>query len=128
VTNLHSIITTASSTTPIYPALSPWSVPPPGPCRVHEFRAAACRRISGHAIRISDFYERFAQWVGEVEATHWGHRRIESLMLPEFPKGRRLPDSQWAFGNLAWVWEPVEPRPPLVLIGDLLRPEGWERR
>lgn len=62
-----------------------------------------CHHRTGHAIKYSEFYDRFAQWLDSAERVHWKQIRVGRELPPKHPKGRMLKHGgQFYVGNISW--------------------------
>jgi hypothetical protein len=87
------------------------------------FLAEHLHKVDGQTVKVSEFYERFYQWLGPEFSHEWPKKKIQAEMPQEHPKGRRRSDAQWCFANLSWQpRKDGDPRfPRLVLRGEMLK-------
>lgn len=90
------------------------------PTPLHHFLAVECRHIPGSTVRTTTFQERFDRWLDPALRPLWKKGLVDSLMPSQFPKGRRVTDNHWCFGNLAF--SDSVPSAELALDGETLRP------
>lgn len=80
--------------------------------------------VDGSMITIADFYDQFRDWLDPSQMQEWSKIKVGRNMPGHFPKGRRITDAHWCYGNISWT-----PRPPgdsileaLVVRDDKLMP------
>jgi len=81
--------------------------------------------VPGKMITIAEFHTRFIESLDPNEISHWTKQRISTNMDSRFPKGRRVTDGHWAYGNMSWEpkKEGEQSMPRLVAANDKLRSE-----
>jgi hypothetical protein len=85
---------------------------------LENFTEQYCIEAPGYAIKFSDFYDRFREWVDRTEAADWSKIMVGKNLPPQYLKGRSNKDAQYYIGNVAWIEEQenLEERKPFVLI------------
>lgn len=58
--------------------------------------------IDGVMLEISDFYDRFRDWLDPSQIQEWSKIKVGRSLPSHFPKGRRLTDAHWCYGNMSW--------------------------
>jgi hypothetical protein len=58
--------------------------------------------VPGYTIKFSDFYDRFVNWLGPLEAANWTKIRVGREIPTTYPKGRQRKDAQFYIGNAQW--------------------------
>ncbi len=76
------------------------------------------RSVDGCAVTISDFFDRFVNWLEPVEATRWSKRRVTSES--GFIRGRLTQNANWHYGNITFDQDAV-PSQPYIVDGVFLR-------
>jgi hypothetical protein len=78
--------------------------------------------ITGKSIKISDFFDRFQNWLDPSAIHDWTKIRVGREMPIKFPKGRQRKDGQFYYGNMDW--SPRQPGeailPKFVVVDDHL--------
>jgi hypothetical protein len=83
--------------------------------------------VEGKMIKISEFCNRFHEWLDVSDIPKWSKIRIGREMPPQFPKGRNMQDgAQYYYGNISWTDKnPKEPvLPKLIAVNDRLVPKA----
>lgn len=83
-----------------------------------------CIPTPGQMIKVSEFYNKFYNWLDPNEQGKWSKIKMNRSLPPQFPKGRRRKDGQHYIGNIWWAGEPpIDPTTNrLVLNGKYLEP------
>jgi len=87
---------------------------------VQEFLIQHCTQISGALIKISEFYDRFINWLPPEEVNNWTQNRVGKKMPPQYPKGRIRKTGHFHYGNICWLDNLVEPTKTLHRCGEYL--------
>jgi len=66
------------------------------------FLEEKCKRDNGAWIKLSEFYDEFAQWLDPNEVHRWSKIRVGKELPPTYPKGRNPKDAQFYIGNIIW--------------------------
>lgn len=78
--------------------------------------------VHGRMIRISEFFDRFQNWLDPSAIHDWSKIRVGREMPVKFPKGRNRKDGQFNYGNMSWT--PRDPSesilPKYVVVDDTL--------
>ncbi len=61
-----------------------------------------CYNILGQAILVSEFWERFKEWLDPNEVHQWSKIKIGRMMPSKYPKGRLSNNPNVHFGNIAF--------------------------
>ncbi|MCK9460588.1 MAG: DUF5906 domain-containing protein [Proteobacteria bacterium] len=61
-----------------------------------------CQLINGKKLKISDFYDKFMEWLDPSEVHNWSKIRLGREMPLSVIKGRDHSNGQWHYGNITW--------------------------
>ena len=61
-----------------------------------------CIPTPGQMIKVSDFYNKFFNWLDPDEQASWSKIKMNRSLPPEFPKARRRKDGHHYIGNVWW--------------------------
>lgn len=70
------------------------------------FLEEMCASAPGQMIKVSDFYNRFFNWLDPGDQENWSKIKMNRALPPEYPKGRRRKDGHHYIGNIWWQNEP----------------------
>ena len=90
-----------------------------------EFIEERCHYVPGAMIKYGDFFVEFRKWLGPEQVDNWGKKRMGKELPKKFPKARNPKDAQWYIGNISFDKD-AKPGKKLVVVSDMLRPEGYE--
>jgi hypothetical protein len=77
-----------------------------------------CASAPGQMIKVSDFYNKFFNWLEPGEQDKWTKIKMNRSLPPEYPKGRRRKDGQHYIGNLWWRGQTMDTEDTKRLISD----------
>jgi hypothetical protein len=66
-----------------------------------QFIDENCHIVPGSKVLFAEFYERFIEWLGQGEATHWSKHQISKNLIPPVVKGRDTSDKHF-IGNISF--------------------------
>lgn len=93
---------------------------------LESFIEEQCHLIDGSLILLSEFYNRFKEWLDPERRSFWTRTKMSRHMPEEIVKGRLASDgNQFYFGNVSWIpRQPTDPIKPawVVLDGEKLVP------
>lgn len=73
--------------------------------------------VTGKVIKVSEWYERFQEYLDPSEIHEWSKIAVGRAMPSRFPKGRRRGDGQHYFGNISWdAYRPGETILPKLVL------------
>jgi len=75
-----------------------------------------CEVAPGQMLKVSDFYNKFFNWLEPGEQDKWTKIKMNRALPPEFPKARRRIDGQHYIGNIWWAGQPVDNKEAKRLI------------
>ena len=86
------------------------------------FLEECCYYAPGHAVKISDFYDRFVAWLEPLERLQWSTKNKVSAGMPDkYPKGRLSSNPSWHYGNISFDLPTNLSEKPFILVGEFLR-------
>jgi hypothetical protein len=97
---------------------------------LEQFLEESTYPVQGECIKVSDLHDRFQEWLDPDRVSVWSKIKMNRELQRignQYVKGRSSSDKgQWYIGNISWT--PRDPgasiKPPLVLKGEMLVPEG----
>jgi len=66
------------------------------------FISEKCKLTPGKKIKISDFWDKYVEWLDPSEIHNWSKIRLGREMPLSVCKGRDHSTGQWHFGNISW--------------------------
>jgi hypothetical protein len=83
-----------------------------------------CASTPGQMIKVSDFYNKFFNWLDPSEQDDWSKIKMNRALPPQYPKGRRRKDGQHYIGNIWWKGQTQDSNESrrLILNGKYLEP------
>lgn len=83
---------------------------------LEQFIEEMCEVSPGQMLKVSDFYNKFFNWLEPSEQDKWTKIKMNRALPPEFPKARRRKDGQHYIGNIWWSGQPVDDKNAKRLI------------
>jgi len=87
---------------------------------LEQFITEKCFISHGQAIKLSEFWEAFANSIDSSELGEWSKAKMGRSLPRPLIKGRRKSDAQWAIGNVSFDRPTVESDEEFELIGNML--------
>jgi len=77
---------------------------------LQQFIDEKCFYSPGQTIAISEFFDKFSNWLDPAERNHWFKKKVSTHMPDKYVKGRHKSNGQanWHWGNISFV-EPEVP-------------------
>ena len=90
---------------------------------LESFIDEKCIYTPGYTIKLSEFFDKFLDWVEPNEVHRWTKIRVGREIPPIYPKARIHETGQHHFGNITWSGAgnaELEKRKKLIVKGDYL--------
>jgi len=83
-----------------------------------------CQRVDGAWLKVSEFYNRFCEWLDPNDVHRWTKIKVGKEMPPTYPKGRNRSDAQFYIGNITWKDEEFKKKfeSKIILVDGFLDP------
>jgi hypothetical protein len=85
------------------------------------FIEEVCYYAPGQSVRVSEFWDRFNEWLDPSSVHAWSKIRMNRSLPAKHPKGRLVSDlNQFHIGNISFIKPDTDSTPPYILIKDNL--------
>ena len=82
--------------------------------QVELFIHQNCHEAPGYTVSMSEFYDKFIEWIDPSERYQWASKQKVTKHMPDkFPKGRYGSNSAWFWGNISFQ-KPEETRMKMI--------------